>query len=549
MSMRPTLSDAIPDETARIARGAFRRGHPYLTLRDTLGPLFSDASFAALYAHQGPAGISPARLAVITLLQFREDLSDEEAANAVRSRLDWKYLLALPLDDAGFDASVLCEFRRRLLPDGVAVRLLTRLIEHARTHGLLRERGMQRTDSTHVLAAVRRLNRLQLVQETMRHVLDVLALVAPRWLQMHLDQSWAERYGNPFTRGRLPKTDAAREALATAIGQDGVALLGAIDAPNAPPALVGLEAVATLRRIWSQQYEQGEAGPRLRSTTDLAAAADLECSPYDADARYSQRHDMSWIGYLAHLTETCEPDLPALVVQVETTLATTPDCLTLPVIQDNLADRELLPGLQVADTGYTTADRIVDSREHGVTLVGPMQPDSSWQMRAGQGYGLAAFVLDWEREEATCPQGKTSSTWRSVTTQSGRPAIQIHFRVADCGDCPVRELCTRADRRSLTIPERAVHEARVQAQAAESTPAFRQVYRRRAGMEGTLSVAVRKAGLRRARTRGLATVRLEHLVIAASLNLGRLADWFHGTRPATTRHRPFQRLMAQPAFA
>ena len=161
MSMRPTLSDAIPPETARIARTAFRKGHPYLALRDTLGPLFADASFSDLYAHQGPAGISPARLAVITLLQFREGLSDREAADAVRGRLDWKYLLGLPLDDPGFDASVLTEFRDRLQTDGAALRLLTQLLEHARGQGLLRERGAQRTDGTHVVAAVRRLNRVQ----------------------------------------------------------------------------------------------------------------------------------------------------------------------------------------------------------------------------------------------------------------------------------------------------------------------------------------------------------------------------------------------------
>jgi transposase len=548
MSLRPTLADTVPAETARLARAAFRRGNPYLALRDALGPLFADTSFADLYAHQGPSGISPARLAVITLLQFREDLGDEEAADAARSRLDWKYLLALPADDAGFDASVLCEFRARLLPGDRALRLLERLIEVAEGQGLVRKRGMQRTDSTHVLAAVRRLNRLQLVQETMRHVLDALALVAPTWLRARLDASWADRYGSPFTRGRLPKAEAARQTLAEAIGRDGFALLAAVDAPDAPPALPGLEAVQTLRRIWAQQYEQRDGGPRFRSDEDMAPAAELECSPYDADARYSDRHERGWVGYLMHLTETCEPGLPSLVLGVQTTPATAPDCSTLPAIQADLAARDRLPGTQVADGGYVTADALVASRTRRVTLVGPMQPDSSWQTRAGQGYALPDFQLDWERRRATCPRGKASSTWRPVDRR-GKPAIQIHFRVADCQACPVRERCTRADRRSLTVAEQAVHEARVQAQTAQTSPTFRATYRRRAGIEGTLSVAVREAGARRTRTRGLAKVRLEHILIAASINLGRLAVWYQGTRPAATRQRPFQRLMGAPAFA
>jgi transposase len=544
MSMRPTLVAAIPPETARIAQAAFRKGHPYLALRDTLGPLFADADFADLYAHQGPAGLSPARLAVITLLQFREGLSDREAADAVRSRLDWKYLLGLPLDDAGFDASVLSEFRDRLQSDGAALRLLTQLLEHAHGQGLLRERGAQRTDGTHVIAAVRRLNRLQLVQETMRQVLDVLSLVAPSWLLAHAASDWAERYTGEFVR-RLPKTEPARERLAATIGRDGMTLLAAIDEPTSPVFLRQVEAVVTLRQVWDQQYEPGDDGPHFRATEQLAPAAELTCSPYDLDARFTARRQTSWTGYMVHLTETCEPDLPCLVVGIETTPATTPDAAVLETIQADLATRSLLPGTHLVDGGYSTATAVLTSQEsHGITLVGPMQPDSSWQARAGQGFDLPHFELDWNHQTATCPQGKTSSTWRETVSQRGDDIIQIHFRPADCQPCPVREQCTRADRRSLTIYPRAIHEARVGAQQGEGTAAFHAVYRHRAGIEGTISRGVRTAGLRRARTRGLPQVRLEHLLLGASLTLARLAAWFSGERRAPTRRRPFMRLMA-----
>jgi transposase len=544
MSMRPTLVDAIPPETARVAHAAFRKGHPYVALRDTLGPLFADTSFGDLYAHQGPAGLSPARLAVITLLQFREGLSDREAADAVRSRLDWKYLLGLPLDDAGFDASVLSEFRDRLQTDGAALRLLTHLLEHARGQGLLREGGQQRTDGTHVVGAIRRLNRLQLVQETMRHVLDVLALVAPTWLLAHAVPAWEERYAGEFVR-RLPKTEAARERLATAIGRDGATLLAAVDEPGSPIFLQQIEAVVTLRQIWAQQYEQDDAGTHFRATEQLAPAADLTCSPHDRDARFTTRRQTRWTGYIVHLTETCEPDLPCLVVGVETTPATTPDAAVLETIQQDLATRSLLPATQLVDGGYSTAAAVLSSQEtHGISLIGPMQPDSSWQARAGAGFDLPHFVLDWERQTATCPQGKSSSTWRETANHRGAPTVQIHFRRADCQPCPVREQCTHADRRSLVVYPQLVHQARLQAQQAERTPAFRAAYRQRAGIEGTISRAVRTAGLRRTRSRGLPQVRLEHVVLGASLTLARLASWFLGERRPATRRRPFMRLMA-----
>ena len=147
----------VPDDTARIARAAFPRGNPYVLLRDRLGPVFDDAGFADLYPRRGQPGYTPWRLALVTLMQFREGLSDRQAAEAVRARIDWKYLLALDLADAGFDHTVLCEFRGRLLGGEAAERLLARILDVAHEAGLLKARGRQRTDSTHVLAAVRAL--------------------------------------------------------------------------------------------------------------------------------------------------------------------------------------------------------------------------------------------------------------------------------------------------------------------------------------------------------------------------------------------------------
>jgi transposase len=547
MSMRPTLHDAVPTETARIAHAAFPKGHRYLALRDTLGPLYADAAFEELYAHQGPAGISPARLVVVTLLQYWEHLSDREAADAVRSRLDWKYLLGLSVDDPGFDASVLSEFRTRLQTDAVASQVLMQLLEHARRQGLLPERGRQRTDGTHVVAAVRRLNRLQLVQETMRHVLDVLALVAPTWLEQHADPAWAARYAGEFTR-RRPKTETARDRLAETIGQDGAALLAAIEEPASPAVLGQLEAVQTLRHIWAQQYEEGTGGPHFRPVEHLAASAELTCSPYDHDARFSTRRETSWTGYLVHLTETCEPDMPHLVVDVETTPGTTPDTAVLAPIQERLAQHALLPGTQLTDGGYIDATAVVRSQEaHGITLLGPIQPDSSWQARTEGAFDHSHFLLDWEHRHATCPQGATSRSWRERTSTGGAPLVEIHFRQQDCQACPVRAHCTRASHRTLTVLSRPVHAARLRAQEAQRTPAFQTAYRQRAGIEGTISLGVRHLGMRRTRTCGLPRVHLDHLLLGASLTFGRLAAWFNDERPPPARRRPFQRLMAASA--
>ena len=173
-----------------------------------------------------------------------------------------KYLLALDLADAGFDFSVLCEFRGRLLQHEGVERLLTRLLDAAREGGLLKARGRQRTDSTHVLAAVRTLNRLELVGETLRAALNAIAVVAPDWLRAISPVDWHDRYERRVEDTRLPDTPPKREAYAVQVGTDGFVLLDALDRENAPPEAAALPDVAVLRRVWVRHFEPGQDGSR-----------------------------------------------------------------------------------------------------------------------------------------------------------------------------------------------------------------------------------------------------------------------------------------------
>src|SRR5262245_51074502 len=183
MSLPPEPVGPVPALTAQIARAAFPHGNPYLRVIDRLGPIFTDAQFADLYSKEGQPAEAPWRLALVAIFQFAEGLADRQAANAVRGRIDWKYALRLPLDDPGFDASVLCEFRGRLLAGNTERRLFDTLLAQLKAHGFVKAHGRQRTDSTHVLAAIHVLNRLECVGETLRQALNMLAVVAPAWLQ------------------------------------------------------------------------------------------------------------------------------------------------------------------------------------------------------------------------------------------------------------------------------------------------------------------------------------------------------------------------------
>src|SRR4051794_1483324 len=262
MSLRPQSPlPPVPEDTARVAQIAFRRGNPYLLLRTRLGTIFADTEFADLYPARGQPAYAPWRLALVTLLQFREGLSDRQAAEAVRAWIDWKYLLALDLANPGFDHTVLCEFRGRLLPGDASERLLARMLDVARGAGLIKARGRQRTDSTHVLAAVRALNRIELLAEPLRAALNAIAVVAPDWLRALALPEWHARYDRRIEDMRLPETGPKRDAYVAQVGADGYRLLTALKGANAPPDGAALPAVAVLRRVWARHFEREEAGP------------------------------------------------------------------------------------------------------------------------------------------------------------------------------------------------------------------------------------------------------------------------------------------------
>src|SRR5215212_10770306 len=256
MSLKPSSIQALPEETVRIARAAFPKGNPYLTLRDAVGTIFEDGDFVDLFPNDGQPGYAPWRLALVTLLQFREQLPDRQAATALAARIDWKYLLSLDLSDPGFDFSVLSEFRARLLAGGAEARLLEKLLERCRALDLVKARGQQRTDATRVLAAIRVLNRLELIGETIRATLNELSTVASAWLQSVAPSDWYQRYGRRIEDDRLPQSQEKRAAYAQTLGEDGFHLLARLDGPEAPSAWRTLPTVEALRLVLARHYER-----------------------------------------------------------------------------------------------------------------------------------------------------------------------------------------------------------------------------------------------------------------------------------------------------
>ena len=545
MSYRPQPITPIPDETSRVARAAFPTGTLAMDLRDDLAGLYTDEDFADLFAARGQAAECPWRLAVVTVLQFLEGLTDRQAADAVRSRIDWKYLLGLELTATGFHFTVLHAFRTRLIDGHAEQRLLAVMLERLQRDGLLKARGRQRTDSTHVLAAVRTMNRLEIVGETLRFALNRLATLAPDWLRAQVTPDWFARYGVRVENYRLPKADTERAALAATIGADGFHLLRAALDPQAPEVVRTAPAIDILRQVWVQQYYGPEEPVRWRAGGDVPPAERLIHSPYDVEARYSSKRGQPWLGYKVHLTETCDDDTPHLITQVETTPATMQDDAVTDRIQDDLAARGLPPAIHLVDAGYTTAGHLVTSRtEHGIDLVGPVAASAGWQARAGTGFDLDHFAIDWDARTVTCPQGKRSRSWEAGEAPTGRAQIKVRFHAGDCRACAWRAACTRrqTEPRALTLLPQAEYEALRAARQRQQTAAFKEAYARRAGIESTLAQGLRVSDLRHSRYIGLARTHLQQIIVAVALNLLRTLAWLRDAPRAPTRVSHFAAL-------
>ena len=575
MSMQPRPWPGVPEQTARMARAAFRKGNLATRIRDELGQVYEDARFAAAFGVRGRPGISPAQLMIASVLQFSENLTDRQAADAVRDRITWKYALGLGLDDPGFDPTVLSEFRDRLVVGDLTSLALDALLQRLAVLGLVKARGRQRSDSTHVLGAIRDLNRLELAGETLRAGLEALAVAAPQWLASAIDDSWTGVYGARIDSLHLPESRTGRAELMIRYGIDGYHLLDAVHDPGAPLWLVQIPAVQALRRIWIQQFYRdtdatGQEVRRRDNTPDgdgVPPGRDRILSPYDLDARYSVKRDTGWIGYKVHFTETCEPceattrtsdttdaipttatgvirrgEHPNLITNVVTTTATVTDAAMTTTIHQQLADKGLTPAEHLVDSGYPSAEIIVTAaRRHGITLISPLLLDHSAQARAGQGYDKAAFTFDFDTRQGICPQGNTSTSW-SPTRRRDTDTIVVSWPKATCGPCPTRESCTRSTRRQITITPRELHEALTTARAQQNTNEWKARYATRAGIEGTMRQSTHVTGIRTARYRGLPKTRLEHTLAATAINIIRLDSYWTGHPLDRTRTTHLARL-------
>ncbi|MEV0695611.1 IS1182 family transposase [Streptomyces sp. NPDC050388] len=537
MSLRPRSGEQVPSLTARIARASNPGGTTAMWVRDRLDGLWADEDFAGWYPRDGRPGVSPAQLATVCVLQFLLNLSDRQAVEAVRCRIDFTYALALELDDPGFHHSVPADFRERLARDDRADRLLDLALARLKEAGLVRERTTQRTDSTHVLAAVRDLTRLELVTEAVRAALEEVARTASHLLTGLVDEDWGLRYGRPVRLGKNPTRPKTR---ILAAGNDACRLLEHLHQHG--PDRFGPQAEA-LRRIVVQNYYRDAAGRLRRRTADdggLPPSSSAIVSPYDTTARYVRHgHIIRWKGFAAHVTETCASGGVNVITDVATTSAATNDAQALPGIHNRLARRGLLPAEHLVDGGYTSLVHLERAeREHQVTVSGPLPGNPTRRHRRNEGFDRDDFPIDFDRRQVTCPQGQLSAGWHGpypTSSPTAAPLIVARFTKGQCRPCPARAHCTTTvdSARTVGFPPRELRDLQLRVRAEQQTPGWKARYAVRSGVEGTINEFAHGHGMRRCRYRGQPKAHLQHVLTAIAVNIERLS-----IRPAAEEASP-----------
>lgn len=561
MCMKPRVADEIPADTQQLGRALLKPDNVMRIIGERLSDFIHDDDFADLYPPEGRPALWPGVLALVTVLQWAEAVSDRQAAYLVVTRLDWKYVLHLPLNYPGFDYSVLSEFRQRLLAQHAEQRVFEKLLVQLKTLGLVRGRGVQRTDSMAVLSAVTRLTRLELIYETLRLALMTMKRTDATWFQRMIPQRFVEEYGERGEQERWVKESgekghAAVQLRAAKIGQDGQWLLERIAAADTPKEMQDLPEVATLRTVWAQQFEQrppladSAGGPVPFALREHVASAGAEtiCTPHDPETRYSTKRGHEWEGYKLHLTETVDEAAPRIITDIRTTLATTADFDLVEPIQEKLVERDVAPAQQLLDMGYVSGRNIAQSSGRGIELIGPARVGGGPQRKLPDGVTLSQFELDYAQQVAHCPGGQTSVYWRETGCAEPRE-IHIRFAGATCGACPLYARCvtrkgSKPQGRILKL--RGYHEVLAQQRVKQKTEQFKELYRHRAGIEATLSLGVRTQGLRVSRYIGLKKTSLQHSFIAVACNLKRAAWWLAGRRAQARGRRP--KIMALPVI-
>ena len=520
----------MPTDTEVVGKVILDESSAYRLIGENLFNKFYEWDFVDFYSVEGKPCISPVILAFVTVFQFMEKLPDRQAAESLRMRIDWKYALHLPLTYAGFDYSVLSEFRDRLLEHHAEGMVFEQLVREFRALGLIKQRGRQHSDSIAMLMRVRHLSRLELVVETLRLAVGAALQVNRGWTEEVVPPSWEELYGERFVMQRHRREEWAEYD--KHVGEDGKWFLALVEGESAPAELKNLSEVQVLKAVWAQQFQEAQGKIMYQVGTTYDGHTQIQ-TPHDPEARYSRKRIQEWIGGKVQVTETDDEEYPHIITDIAGTCSSETDYEALAGIQERLIARQCTPEKQYVDSGYISGPNLATSVENEIDLIGPPCPVVSRQSKIPNGITTDQFAIDIDKQIATCPGGfnaKPDYGWKG----------KMRFRFSDelCAACVLSVRCCMGNK-GRTLCVGLTYPLLQEARRRQTTDTFKADYRKhRGGVEGCLSALVRGNGMRISRYIGHQKRHLQALFSGSAANLKRVARWLAGERPIRY-HQPW----------
>jgi transposase len=501
----------IPQEISSWGKKYLKDSNLYRVIGDQLLSFISADEFTSMYSNTGRPSINPIILSLVTLFQFLEEIPDRVAAQYAITRLDWKYALHIPMDDPGFHYSDLCNFRKRLAKHGKESLLFDQLLEKIESLGYLKKRKHQRTDSTHVLALVSELSRLENLSESLRVSLRAIHKSDSAFYEMKIPVLYRDHWS--ISHSDYQMTDSQRKEALDRVGQDIYWLLSFLETNK--KSFLRLPELEVLQTLFYQHFTlQDSQKICLKDKADTGK--DKIQSPHEPEARYSEKRGKSWVGYKTHITETAnEKGEVNFVTDITTTNSCEQDNETLSGIQEKLEAANLKPEQQSVDKGYVTGANLSESDKKDIQLMGEAS-----QLNNKSLFTADDFIVDYQTMTATCPARCTSISWKQRESGKNKGDVQIRFG-DQCNHCSLKEKCTTSKRgRRLRLSP---HYPILRERREESkTDAFKELMKRRPPVEGTISEMVRAHGLRTSRYRGMVKTHFHGLMIGTAVNLKRL---------------------------
>jgi transposase len=512
-------------DASYLAHELFEASDRYEIFRQKVWPALqaSRQKLCQLYCQDnGRPGIEPVTMAGVTLLQFMENAPDRVALEYVRLHLGWKHALNLKINDKGFHPTGLVHFRDRLIEHERGRLIFDSILQALHDAGLVKQRGKQRLDSTHVLGAVARMGRLEVVRETIRLFLEEI-------LKMDLQASLADFsiFYDRYIDSDIAWHKIKQEALNSKFQQAGYDMLALLTWVQDHRCLCDHAQGQLLQRVFDEQYEITEQGLHRRKHE----ASGVVKNPHDPDVQWANKHrdkKKGWEGYKVQISETIPEGNASERQKGQPTTGFLTEVTTTEAITSDFAGREALEhnqevhGLgkadeQYVDAGYINDDTLGQAHQEGRVLMGPARPSAN---PSGILYTAQDFDVSVANRQAVCPAGHTSTQCSRLENEK---TGQVDYRFEWgrlCDDCPLQSQCTKArsGRRMLVVGQH--HDHLQQRRREMATEAFQIAMRQRHGIEGTISEFTRNGG-RRTRYRGLNKTTLCNYLHGAAINTKR----------------------------